>query len=112
MDSKGRLVVLDRREKDPRLSVWDANTGKVIEEWEPLGLNGGSGFTVDNTDTFYVTDANGKQLVILKDGKIIDRITGIEPQAHQLAWDSGDNSIWIADTGVPGGMIWKLKIQK
>jgi DNA-binding beta-propeller fold protein YncE len=112
MDSKGRLIVLDRREKDPRVSVWDPQTGKVIEEWEPLGMNGGSGFTLENTYTFYVTDANGKQMVTLKDGKIIDRITGIEPQAHQLAWDKSDGSIWIADTGVPGGMIWKLKIQR
>ena len=112
MDSKGRLIVLDRREKDPRVSVWDPQSGKMVEEWAPLGLNAGSGFTMDNTDTFYVTDANGKEMVTLKDGKIIDRIEGIEPQAHQLSWDSSDGSIWIADTGVPGVMIWKLKIQR
>jgi DNA-binding beta-propeller fold protein YncE len=112
MDSKGRLIVLDRRDSDPRVSVWDPQTGKMIEEWGPLGLETGSGFTMDNTDTFYVADTSGRQMITLKDGKIIDRITGIEPQAHQLSWDSGDGSIYIADTGVPGGMIWKLKIQK
>ena len=112
MDSKGRLIVLDRRDSDPRVSVWDPQSGKMIEEWGPLGLNTGSGFTMDNTDTFYVADTNGKQMVILKDGKIIDRITGIEAQAHQLSWDSRDDSIYIADTGIAGGTIWKLKIQK
>jgi len=112
MDSRGRLIVLDRRDSNPRLSVWDPQSGKLIEEWGPLGLNTGSGFTMDNNDTFYVSDTNGHQMITVKDGKIIDRITGIEVQGHQASWDSGDGFIYIADTGVAGGMIWKLKIQK
>src|SRR5262245_50405767 len=112
MDSKGRLVVLDRRDSDPRLSVWDPKTGKLIEEWGPLGLTTGSAFTMDNQDNFYVGDTNGRQLITVKEGKVVDRITKIEAQAHQASWDSGDGTIYIADTGIPGGMIWKLKIQK
>ena len=69
MDSKGRLIVLDRRDSDPRLSVWDPQTGKFIEEWEPLHLTMGSGFTMDDNDTFYVGDTNGHQLITVKDGK-------------------------------------------
>jgi hypothetical protein len=112
MDSKGRLIVLDRRDSDPRLSVWDAQTGKLIEEWEPLHLNTGSGFTMDNNDTFYVGDTNGHQIITVKDGKVIDRVTGLQVEAHQASWDSGDGSIYLADTGAPGGMIWRMTIKK
>jgi hypothetical protein len=112
MDSKGRLVVLDRRDSDPRLSVWDAQTGKFIEEWEPLHLTTGSGLTMDDNDTFYVGDTNGHQLITVKDGKVIDRIGGLQVEGHQATWDSGDRSIYLADTGAEGGMIWKVVIKK
>ena len=112
MDSKGRLVVLDRRDSDPRLSVWDAKTGKFIEEWEPLHLTTGSGFTMDDSDTFYVGDTNGHQLITVKDGKVIDRIGGLQVEGHQATWDSGDRSIYLADTGAEGGMIWRVVVKK
>jgi len=112
MDSKGRLVVLDRRDSDPRLSVWDAKTGKFIEEWEPLHLTTGSGFTMDDNDTFYVGDTNGHQLITVKDGKVIDKIGGLQVEGHQATWDAGDRSIYLADTGAEGGMIWKVAIKK
>jgi len=112
MDKKGRLIVLDRRDSDPRLSVWDAQTGKFIEEWEPLHLTTGSGFTMDDNDTFYVGDTNGHQLITVKDGKVIDRIGGLQVEAHQATWDSGDHAFYFADTGAEGGMIWRLTIKK
>jgi hypothetical protein len=112
MDKQGRLIVLDRRDSDPRLSVWDAQSGKFIEEWEPLHLTTGSGFTMDDNDTFYVGDTNGHQLITVKDGKVIDRIGGLQVEAHQATWDSGDHALYFADTGAEGGMIWKLIIKK
>src|SRR6266704_4240981 len=110
MDSKGRLIVLDRHDDDPRIQVWDQN-GKFIEEWGGLHLTMGSGFTMDDNDTFYVGDTNGHQLITVKDGKVIDRIGGLQVEGHQATWDSGDRSIYLADTGATGGMIWKVVIK-
>ena len=111
MDSKGRLIVLDRHDDDPRIQVWDQN-GKFIEEWGGLHLTMGSGFTMDDNDTFYVGDTNGHQLITVKDGKVIDRIGGLQVEAHQATRDSGTGALYLADTGAPGGMIWKVVIQK
>src|SRR6266487_3063415 len=47
MDSKGRLVILDHHADDPRLTVWDAKTGKFLEDWGSLHLTMGSGFTME-----------------------------------------------------------------
>src|SRR5438477_593246 len=96
--------------------VWigdrNGQIGKFMEEWEPLHLTPGSGFTMDDNDTFYVGDTNGHQLITVKDGKVIDRIGGLQVEAHQATWDSGDRSIYLADTGAEGGMIWKADIKK
>ena len=112
MDSKGRLIILDRHADDPRIQVWDTN-GKFIEEWGGLHLTMGSGFTMDpNTDTFYVGDTNGHQLITVKDGKVIDRIGGLQVEAHQATRDNGTGALYLADTGAAGGMIWKVVITK
>jgi len=111
MDSKGRLIVLDRHDDDPRIQVWDQN-GKLIEEWGGLHLTMGSGFTMDDNDTFYVGDTNGHQLITVKDGKVIDRIGGLQVEAHQATRDSGTGALYLADTGAPGGLIWKVVIKK
>ena len=111
MDSKGRLIVLDHHGDDPRITVWDPKTGNFIEDWGPLNLTMGSGFTMDEkTDTFYVSDTNGHQLVTVKDGKVIDRIGGLKAEGHQAVRDSGTGVLYLADTGAEGGMIWKVVI--
>lgn len=110
MDSQGRLVVLDRHTEDPRIQVWDPD-GTFIEEWSGLGLTYGSGFIVDEDDTFWVGDTNGHQLLIVKDGQILQRIDGLEAESHQMTRDTETGDIYLADTGAPGGMIWKVTKQ-
>ena len=107
MDSRGRLVVLDRHVDDPRIQVWDPD-GTFIEEWDGLELTNGSGFTMDDNDTFYIGDTNGHQLLIIKDGEILQRISGLEAETHQMARDSETGAFYLADTGAAGGMIWKV----
>ena len=107
MDSRGRLVVLDRHADDPRVQVWNPD-GTFIEEWTDLELTMGSGFTMDDNDTFYIGDTNGHQLLIVKDGEILQRISGLQAEAHQMARDSETGAFYLADTGAPGGMIWKV----
>jgi peptidylamidoglycolate lyase len=113
MDSKGRLIVLDHHSDDPRITVWDAKTGKFLEDWGSMSLTMGSGFTMDEkTDTFYVSDTNGHQFITVKDGKVIDRIGDLQVEGHQAVFDTGTGAIYLADTGAPGGMIWKVVIKK
>jgi 6-bladed beta-propeller len=113
MDSKGRLIVLDHHADDPRITVWDAKTGKFLEDWGSLQLTMGSGFTMnEKTDTFYVADTNGHQFIIVKDGKVIDRIGNLQVEGHQAVFDNGTGAIYLADTGAPGGMIWKVVIKQ
>jgi peptidylamidoglycolate lyase len=113
MDSKGRLIVLDHHADDPRITVWDAKTGKFLEDWGSMSLTMGSGFTMDEkTDTFYVSDTNGHQFITVKDGKVIDRIGDLQVEGHQAVFDTGTGAIYLADTGAPGGMIWRVVIKK
>ncbi len=113
IDSKGRLIVLDHHGDDPRITVWDPKTGKFLEDWGPLDLTMGSGFTMDEkTDTFYVSDTNGHQFITVKDGKVIDRIGGLKAEGHQAIRDSETGVLYLADTGAEGGMIWKVVITR
>ena len=107
MDSRGRLVVLDRHTNDPRVQVWDTD-GTFIEEWAGLELTNGSGFTMDDNDTFYIGDTVGHQILILKDGEILQRISDLEVETHQMVRDRETGAFYLADTGAPGGMIWKV----
>ena len=107
MDSRGRLVVLDRHTNDPRVQVWDTD-GTFIEEWSGLELTNGSGFTMDDSDTFYIGDTVGHQLLIIKDGEILQRISDLEVETHQMTRDTETGAFYLADTGAPGGMIWKV----
>jgi DNA-binding beta-propeller fold protein YncE len=101
IDSRGRLVVLDRHSDDPRLQVWDQD-GTFIEEWTGLGLTMGSGFTMDDDDTFYVGDTRGTKLIVVKDGRIIDEIAGLEAAPHNITRDPSTGEIYTIDSNEPG----------
>lgn len=108
MDSKGRLIVMDRHTEHPRVQVWDTS-GKFIEEWPDLGMMTGSGLTLDEkTDTFYLGDTDGEKIEILKDGKIIEVIGGLQARPHNIVRDAGTGVLYMADTNTPGGMIKRI----
>jgi hypothetical protein len=108
MDTKGRLIVLDRHTAHPRIQVWDPNTGKFIEEWPDLNMMTGSGFTTDGNDTFYLGDTDGEKIEILKDGKILEVIGGLQARPHNITRDAGTGALYLADTNTKGGMIKKV----
>ena len=101
IDSKGRLVILDRHSDDPRLQIWNQD-GTFIEEWAGLGLTMGSGFTIDDNDTFYVGDTRGTKLIVVKDGRVIDEIAGLEAAPHNITRDPGTGEIYLIDSNEPG----------
>lgn len=109
MDSKGHLIVMDRHTEHPRVTVWDLKTAKFIEEWPDLGMMTGSGMALDaKTDTFYLGDTDGEQIKILKDGKILDVIGGLQARPHNIARDAETGAIYLADTNAKGGLIKKV----
>ncbi len=107
IDSRGRLLVLDGHSDGPRVQVWDQD-GTFIEEWPELGLIMGSGFTMDADDTFYVGDTDGEMIKVVKDGRIIDVIGGLEARPHNITLDREVGTLYLADTGTLGGKVKKI----
>ena len=107
LDSKGRLLVLDGHDDNPRIQIFGQD-GKFIEAWPALGLTMGSGFAIDNNDTVYVGDTDGEKIIVVKAGRIVETISGLGARPHNIAWDPGDGAIYLADTGALGGGAKKI----
>jgi sugar lactone lactonase YvrE len=89
VDSKGRILVGDSDNK--RVSVFDKD-GKFVETW-PFQSRGGMLITSD--DTLYVSEVVTASINIVKDGKLIDTITGLG-RPHGITIDT-DGAIYTAD---------------
>jgi DNA-binding beta-propeller fold protein YncE len=106
MDSKGRLLVLDRQNeaKRPRIQVFD-QTGKFIEQWADLGLQQPSGVAIAADDTVYVGETDGEKITVVKEGRVIDVIGGLQSRAHNITLDHGTGDLYLADTNQPGRIL-------
>ncbi len=102
-DSKGRLLVNDWQPeaKNPRVQVFD-QSGKFLEQWTNLGLLRTNGIAITSDDTVYVSDTNGNQIRIIKDGKVLDVIGDLKARPHNIALDAGTGEVYFADTTEPG----------
>jgi streptogramin lyase len=109
MDSKGRLIIMDHHSNGARVQIFDAN-GKFIQEWPhaSLGIMMGSGLTIDANDTIYIGDTDGQQIKVVKDGKVLDTIGGLNARPHQITLDTGTGTIYAADTAAVGGMVKRV----
>jgi sugar lactone lactonase YvrE len=90
MDSKERILVSDSDNK--RVAVFSKD-GKFIENW-PFPSRGGSFITAD--DTLYVSEVSDGTIRIVKDGKLLDSITGLG-RPHWAAMDT-DGALYAADS--------------
>jgi peptidylamidoglycolate lyase len=87
LDSRGRLLINDSDNK--RVSVFDKD-GRFIETW-PYPSRGGLAVAAD--DTVYISDVNDGIVNIVKDGKLIDRVSA--DRAHGMGIDT-DGSIYVS----------------
>ena len=87
LDSRGRILINDS--DNQRVSVFDKDA-KFIEAW-PYPSRGGIGVAPD--DTVYISDVNAGVVNIVKDGKLIDRVSA--ERAHGMGVDS-DGSIYVS----------------
>jgi sugar lactone lactonase YvrE len=94
MDSKGLLYVADRANK--RIQVFDQD-GKYISQTADAGTP--YGIFITKEDMMYVvdgTDAQDMVVINLKDGKVVEKMTGLKGP-HMISVDS-KGAIYIAET--------------
>ena len=103
LDSRGRLIVLDRQNttKTPRIQVFDQD-GQFIEQWTDLGLLQPSGLAISEDDTVYVGETDGEKVTMVKDGIVIGVVGGLESRAHNINLDRGTGALYVADSNPPG----------
>jgi sugar lactone lactonase YvrE len=102
IDSKGRIIVGDSDNK--RVTVFDKD-GKFVETW-PFQSRGGMLITSD--DTVYVSEVATGSIYLIKDGKLIDTITGLG-RPHGITMDT-DGSLYAADSA--GTAVMKITKKK
>ncbi len=107
VDSRGRLVVLDGHLDNPRIQIF-SQEGELLDEWRDLGMQRGSGLAVDANDTVFIGDSDGEQIVAVADGKVVDRIQGIESRPHNISLDRETGDLYLADTGALGGRAKRI----
>ena len=61
-----------------------------------------------DNDTFYIGDTDAQTIKVVKDGRVIDVIAGLEARPHNIALDAGTGDLYLADTMTPGGMVRKV----
>jgi DNA-binding beta-propeller fold protein YncE len=102
IDSKGRLLVLDRQitAKKARVQVIDQN-GKFIEEWTDIGGLRPAGIAIAADDTIYIADTDTNAITVFKDGKRIDTIGSLQARPHNIALDPATGVLYLADPVTP-----------
>jgi DNA-binding beta-propeller fold protein YncE len=94
IDSKGRLLVIE--ERNQRVQVFDQD-GKLLEIWKDLGIIHAAGIAITRDDTLYIGDVDGNSIPMVKNGKLVDTIRGLEGRPHNIVIDEGTGDIYMAD---------------
>jgi sugar lactone lactonase YvrE len=102
IDSRGRLLVLDRQieARQARVQVLDQN-GRFIEQWTDIGGMRPAGIAIAKDDTVYIADTDANSITILKDGKRIDLIGQMQARPHNIALDPGTGVLYLVDPVTP-----------
>jgi len=72
--------------------------GNVVEVWSDFPANPRGGMYILPDDTLYVSHVDSESVTIMKDGVVIDSITGIEGRPHGVTVGH-DGSVYVANTG-------------
>lgn len=102
IDSKGRLLVLDRQIEahKARVQVIDQN-GTFIEQWTDIGGMRPAGIAIAADDTVYIADTDANSITVLRDGKKIDVIGSLQARPHNIALDPGTGVLYVVDPVTP-----------
>jgi sugar lactone lactonase YvrE len=107
-DSRGRIWVCDRGNK--RVQIFDRD-GKFLEQSTEFGAPAAIYITKDNTVYVAAGAPDSSVTIATLDGKVTDRITGLQESPHALAVAS-DGTIYVASANQGRGNLVKLVKKK
>lgn len=102
VDSRGRIIVADA--ENSRIQVFDPS-GKFLEQWTGFTAKPRGSMYITADDTLYVSHVDSESISIMKDGKVIDTISGIGLRPHGLTMDR-QGSLYV--TGPLTQMVKKI----
>ena len=88
VDSTGRIIIADA--ENSRIQVFDAS-GKFLEQWTGFPAKPRGSLYLAADDTLYVSHVDSESISIMKNGKIIDSVTGVGLRPHGLTVDRQGN---------------------
>jgi DNA-binding beta-propeller fold protein YncE len=84
VDSKGRIIVADA--ENSRIQVFDPS-GRFLEQWTGFAAKPRGSMYITADDTLYVSHVDSESISIMKDGKVIESITGLGVRPHGVTLD-------------------------
>jgi DNA-binding beta-propeller fold protein YncE len=106
LDSRGRVLVVDRQgeARNPRIQIFDQE-GQFVEEWSNLaGLIWPSDIAIGEDDTVFISESDGANITVVRDGKVIEWIAGLEARPHNISRDEETGALYLADSTEPGAI--------
>jgi streptogramin lyase len=84
VDSRGRIIVADV--ENSRIQVFDSN-GKFLEQWTGFSSKPRGSMYITPDDTLYISHVDSESITVMKDGKVIESITGLGLRPHGVTMD-------------------------
>ena len=84
VDSRGRIIVADV--ENNRIQVFDP-AGKFLEQWTGFSAKPRGSMYITADDTLYVSHVDSESITVMKDGKVIESITGLGLRPHGVTMD-------------------------
>lgn len=93
VDSRGRIIVADA--ENSRLQVFDQQ-GTFLEQWTNFPSKPRGSMYITPDDTLYVSHVDAEAVTIMKDGVVLDTVTGIGGRPHGVTLDRQGN-LYVAN---------------
>jgi DNA-binding beta-propeller fold protein YncE len=93
VDSRGRIIVADA--ENSRIQVFD-QSGKFVEQWTDFPAKPRGSMFITADDTLYVSHVDSESITIMKNGKVLERVTGVGGRPHGVTLDQQGN-LYVAN---------------
>jgi peptidylamidoglycolate lyase len=92
-DSRGRIIVADA--ENSRIQVFD-QSGTFVEQWTDFPSKPRGSMFITADDTLYVSHVDSESISIMKNGKVVERVTGVGGRPHGVTLDRQGN-LYVAN---------------